>query len=132
MSESDEPLSTEWRAYARRDWDRVQHMLNVGDAEAAGLFLQQATEKFLKGWLLDRGWSLHKVHALQRLLDDAAGFDPGLAPFRPLCERVSAYYLLERYPHDDAGDQLDVAQVETDRTEARDLIVALFPDEVLA
>ena len=131
MSGGGDALSEEWRAYARRDWTRVQHMLDVGDAEAAGLFLQQAIEKYLKGWLLDRGWGLRKVHALQRLLDDAAGSAPGLATFRPLCERVSAYYLLERYPHDDSGDQLDVGQVESDRTEARDLIMALFPDESL-
>ena len=132
MTQSGEPLSAEWRTYARRDWNRIQHMLNVGDAEAAGLFLQQAIEKYLKGWLLDRGWGLRKVHALQRLLDDAAALSPNFVPFRPLCERVSAYYLLERYPHDEAGDQLDVAQVETDRAEARNLILALFPDEVLA
>lgn len=132
MSEGVEPLSEEWRSYARRDWTRVQHMLDVGDAEAAGLFLQQAIEKYLKGWLLDRGLGLRKVHALQRLLDDAAGIAPSLAPFRPLCERVSAYYLLERYPHDDAGNHLDLAQVESDRAEARDLVMALFPDEALA
>ena len=107
-------------------------MLDVGDAEAAGLFLQQAIEKYLKGWLLDRGWGLRKVHALQRLLDDASGFDPSLAPFRPLCERVSGYYLLERYPHDDRADALEIGQVESDRTEARGLVSSLFPDEVMS
>jgi HEPN domain-containing protein len=106
-------------------------MLDVGDAEAAGLFLQQAIEKYLKGWLLDHGRGLRRVHALHSLLDDAAGLTPSLAQFRPLCERVSGYYLLERYPHDDAGDGLDIAQVESDRSGARDLITALFPNEAL-
>jgi hypothetical protein len=29
---------------------------------------------------------------------EAMGFDPGLLPFRPVCERISGFYLAERYP----------------------------------
>ncbi len=37
----------EWRRYARRDWDRARRMAEDGDADATGLFLQQAIEKYL-------------------------------------------------------------------------------------
>lgn len=39
-------------------------MLADGDAEGAGLFLQQSLEKFLKAYLLGKGWKLKKVHTL--------------------------------------------------------------------
>jgi HEPN domain-containing protein len=63
-------------------------MLADGDAEGAGLFLQQALEKFLKAYLLGKGWRLKKVHTLQSLLDEAAVHNGGLLPFRGLCERA--------------------------------------------
>jgi HEPN domain-containing protein len=73
-------------------------MLAAEDGEGAGLFLQQALEKYLKGFLLKHGWKLKKIHTLHSLLDEAMGFDPGLQPFRPVCERISGFYLAERYP----------------------------------
>jgi HEPN domain-containing protein len=55
----------DWRAVGRQDWHRIHVMLADRDADAAGLFLQQALEKFLKAYLLARGWKLKKVHTLQ-------------------------------------------------------------------
>jgi HEPN domain-containing protein len=121
----------EWRKYARRDWDRARRMVEDGDADAAGLFLQQAVEKYLKGWLVNRGWALRKTHELDRLLDFATASDSSLVVHRALCERVSGYYLLERYPHAGAAGA-DLEQVESDRSDARNLIGALFHDERLA
>lgn len=119
-----------WLVVARRDWQRVQVLLAVDDGPGAGLFLQQALEKYLKGYLIGHGWRLRKIHALQRLLDAASVSNAALAPFRPLCERVSSYYLLERYPH--VGlEGPDTARVRIDVDEARSLARALFPDESL-
>jgi HEPN domain-containing protein len=66
-------------------------MLADGDADGAGFFLQQALEKYLKAFLLRRGWKLKKVHTLQSLLDEASVFAPDVASWRPLCERVSGF-----------------------------------------
>ena len=44
----------DWRKVARQDWHRIHVMLADGDAEGAGLFLQQALEKFLKAYLLTK------------------------------------------------------------------------------
>ena len=122
------PNSLVWRRVARRDWRRLHLLLNAGDGPGAGLFLQQSLEKYLKGYLLERGWPLRKTHELDRLLDAAVAFDGSLAPFRPLCERVSGYYLVERYPGADDGGP-DAAQIGLDLDEARRLVVGLFPDE---
>lgn len=92
--------------------------------------MQQALEKFLKTYLLARGWKLKKVHTLQSLLDEAAAHDGALLPFRDLCERVSAFYIAERYPSlGEAG--LEPEAVRPLLPEARAFVAALFPDEVL-
>lgn len=73
-------------------------MLEDDDPEMAGFCLQQAVEKFLKAFLLSKGWQLRRIHDLEALLDDAMAFDPGLAGFRECCQKISAFYLVERYP----------------------------------
>ncbi len=120
----------DWRAVARQDWHRIHVMLADGDADGAGLFLQQALEKFLKAYLLARGWKLKKVHTLHSLLDEATVHDQDLLPFRDLCERVSAFYMVERYPS--LGEEgLELEEVRQLLHAARALLSTLFPDEVL-
>lgn len=125
-----ERIIREWREYARRDWRRVGTMLGQQDPLAAGFFLQQSLEKYLKAYLMSRGVEVRKTHELERLVDGACEYVPELDGFRPLCERISTYYVVERYPGI-VGDGPDSAQVQSDRGEARALIVALFPDEPL-
>ncbi len=104
--------------------------LEQQDPLAAAFFLQQAMEKFLKAFLISRGWGLRKTHELNRLLDASCDYDRGLNRFRPVCERISTYYVLERYSGV-ARTGPDGEQVQRDLEEARDLILALFPDEQL-
>jgi HEPN domain-containing protein len=122
------PQSAKWLPYARRDWSRALILQREHDPDGAGLHLQQAVEKYLKGWLLDRGWSLRRTHEVDLLLDDATRLDPSLLPIRTLCERLSAYYLVERYPSPSPGGPTDV-QIATDLVEARQLVRRLFPGE---
>ena len=65
------------------------------DAEAAGFFLQQSLEKYLKAFLLKHNWKLRKIHELDALLDEAAKFQQDLETYRDLCERVYGYYIAE-------------------------------------
>lgn len=51
----DSPYATDWLRVARQDWRRIHVMLADGDGEGAGLFLQQALEKYLKAFLLQHG-----------------------------------------------------------------------------
>lgn len=131
MSDRRESLyPADWRRVAKQDWHRVEVMLADGDAEGAGFFLQQSLEKYLKAYLLTNGWKLKKIHTLQSLLDEASEFGAALARFRPLCERVSGFYMAERYPSL-GGPQLETADVRRELPESRTFVNSLFPDEVL-
>ena len=105
-------------------------MLADGDADGAGFFLQQALEKYLKAFLIQRGWKLKKVHTLQSLLDEASAFAPDVASLRPVCERVSGFYIGERYPSIGA-EGLQLEDINHELPEARLLIAKLCPDEQL-
>jgi HEPN domain-containing protein len=126
----DEPATESWRRLARRDWRRLHLLLDTGDTAGAGFFLQQALEKLLKGYLIERGWRLRKTHELDRLLDAAVAYGPQLIPYRALCERVSGYYLIERYPDADMTGS-SPEQLRVDLEEAKQFVLALFPDEEL-
>ena len=98
------------------------------DAEAAGFFLQQALEKYIKAFLLKHNWKLRKIHELDALLDEAAKYEQELEKFRDLCERVSGYYLAERYPPLSALE-LSSADIRKDLKEAREFVKLMFPAE---
>ena len=124
------PPSDDWLPYARQDWSRTLLLLREHDPAGAGMHLQQVVEKYLKGWLLDRGWALRKTHEVDRLLSDAVAYDPSLQPFRALCQRLSNYYLVERYPPLSLQGPSE-AQMTADLAEARQLVGILFPGEQL-
>ncbi|HID62269.1 MAG TPA: HEPN domain-containing protein [Anaerolineae bacterium] len=68
----------DWLRIAEKDLGRVEHLLGVEDPEAAGFFLQQAVEKFLKAFLLSKGWELERIHDLEALLNAALVYDSSL------------------------------------------------------
>lgn len=126
---ADSRYPDEWRGLAQKDWKRVDIGLSAGDAGLAGFLLQQSLEKYLKAYLLGDGWTLRRTHELDALLNEGAAFDASLTRFLDLCERVSGYYLAERYPI--AGwTGLTLDDIKNDRSEAGELIQALFPGEL--
>jgi HEPN domain-containing protein len=123
-------VADEWLRIARKDWRRAERNLEDRDPEAAGFFLQQSLEKYLKAFLLKRHWKLRKIHELDALLDEAAKFQADLENHRDLCERVSGYYMAERYPP--LSDfELSVLDVRKDLREAREFVKSMFPRERL-
>lgn len=95
-AESRHPM--DWLSIAEKDWKRAEALRASGDAELAGFCLQQAVEKFLKAFLLARGSQIRRIHNLDALLDDAVQYDGSLEEFRGACQRITAYYVVERYP----------------------------------
>ena len=57
-------LSEDWFDKAAQDMRRVEILLAADDVEGAGFHLQQAAEKYLKGYLLGKGWALKRTHDL--------------------------------------------------------------------
>lgn len=88
----------DWLRIAEKDLGRVERMLATGDPEAAGFYLQQAVEKFLKAFLLSKGWELERIHDLEALLNQALVYDASLEKFRPVCQKITVFYFVERYP----------------------------------
>lgn len=68
---------------------------------------QQAVEKFLKAFLLAQGWKLARTHDLEALLNDALHYDASLEPYRAACQKITAFYMAERYPHVAADELTD-------------------------
>lgn len=123
-------VADEWVRIARKDWRRAERNLKGRDPEAAGFFLQQSLEKYLKAFLLKHNWKLRKIHELDALLDEASKLRPELETYRDLCERVSGYYMAERYPP--LSDfELSVADIRRDLKEAREFVKSMFPRERL-
>ncbi|HHT9134080.1 MAG TPA: HEPN domain-containing protein [Candidatus Avalokitesvara rifleensis] len=132
MTSREDPLyPSEWLKIARKDWTRASFMLEKKDFEAVGFFLQQSLEKYLKAFLLQQGWKLRKIHELDALLDDALKYNPDLEKFRDLSERISGYYLVDRYPPL-TSIEFTSEEIEKDLRETKRLIQALFPEEKLS
>jgi len=116
-----------WFAKARSDLERVPVRLEQGDWEDAAFHLQQALEKYLKGYLLSRGWELRRVHDLEFLLDETLIFDAELDRFRHLCQEVTGYYLAERYPFLPEGPSRE--EIEANLERAKELVQYLEGSE---
>lgn len=88
----------DWLRIAEKDLQRVHRLLEIRDNEAAGFYLQQAAEKFLKAFLLSKGWRLQRIHDLEPLLNAALAFDSSLEQYRLALQRITGFYFVERYP----------------------------------
>lgn len=88
----------DWLRLAEQDWRRATWLLDEDDPGLAGFCLQQAVEKFFKAFLLSRGWQLRRTHDLEALLDSATAYDASLEKFRLACEKITSFYVAERYP----------------------------------
>ena len=103
----------DWLRIAEKDLQRVHRLLEIQDSEAAGFYLQQAVEKFLKAYLLSKGWRLQRIHDLEPLLNAALAYDSTLEQYRLTLQRITGFYFVDRYPL-----MLESGMTETDVREA--------------
>ena len=128
-SQENSQVPEDWKRIARTDWERVKRNLRDKDAIAAGFFLQQCLEKFLKAFLITHGWKVKNIHKLDTLLDQAVEYNAGLEAFYGLCERISGYYLADRYPLL-IPTELTCQDIERDLEEAKRFVKALSGKEL--
>ena len=98
MPHDDSSYPMDWLRIAEKDLKRVSVHIDTRDYEAAGFFLQQAMEKFLKAFLLSKGWKLERIHDLESLLNSALVYDPSIEEYREVCQLITWFYFIERYP----------------------------------
>lgn len=95
-------LPHDWFDKASKDLRRVEILLATEDVEGAGFHLQQAAEKYLKGYLLGKGWPLRRIHDLEVLLNEAITHDDRFQKYLDACIMVREFYVEERYPFIDS------------------------------
>lgn len=101
MRKVDSQIPSDWFERAEKDLSSARHLL--GEVEAAfiipaAMLLQQAVEKYLKGFLLANSRRLKRTHDLLELLDEVLPDAPELARFDVACIKITEYYTEQRYP----------------------------------
>lgn len=101
MSESNNGRlkAEEWFEKAGRDFESAKLIIdNGGYPDIAAVLLQQAAEKYLKGYLISEGWKLIKTHDLKLLIDEAVKYDGGFKNFYDLADELTQLYISDKYP----------------------------------
>ncbi len=98
--ENDSLIPAEWYAIAARDHGAAKALLKDRDEflPVAGMLLQQAVEKYLKGYLLSKGWKLARTHHLGQLLKALIGYEQDFAEIEDACLKITYLYVESRYP----------------------------------
>jgi uncharacterized protein len=99
MAPEDSPIPDEWYKMAERDFGAAKVLLRDSGEflVPAGIFLQQAVEKYLKGYLLSKGWKLVRTHDLNALLNNLVEHESDFADFNDACSQITKLYFENRY-----------------------------------
>ncbi len=99
MSEVETISIADWFAQGDMDIRSADILLaQDGPLPVIAFHVQQAVEKYLKGFLLHTGWPLRRIHDLETLVQEAIARDADFAPFLAPCQRITEYYIETRYP----------------------------------
>ena len=92
-------VAIEWFSRAKHDFAVAQLLFNEKHYFDIALFhIHQAIEKYLKGYLIQNGWKLKKIHDLELLLTEAINFNPKFESYLDFGRKLSGFYYEERYP----------------------------------
>jgi len=100
IEENDSLVPAEWYTIAARDHGAAKALLKDRDEflPVAGMLLQQTVEKYLKGYLLSKGWKLARTHHLGQLLKALIGHEKDFDEFEDACLKITYLYVESRYP----------------------------------
>lgn len=73
---------------------------------------QGSAEKYLKAYLISKGWKLRKIHDLADLVGDAMGYDETFAVLLPQAWALNDYAEAGRYPSDVAFESITEKEVQ--------------------
>lgn len=122
MDEAFEKQAAEWFERGRHDIETAQLLYDEhGHSDAIACHIQQAIEKYLKGFLVLNGRRPAKIHELDTLLHQIETFDDSLVDFLDLCEKASRYYIDHRYPPGPPVEYED-EEIKQDLSSAREAV----------
>lgn len=85
--------------------------------------LQEAAERFLKGFLVSRGWRVERTHDLVHLMKTAASHDTRFGSFAGLSVTLTQEFFAQHYP---GGDLTDVGRdYESTRRQLGELVALI-------
>ncbi len=118
MDEAYKKQSNEWFERARHDIETAQLLYDErGYTDSIAYHIQQAIEKYLKGYLVLHGKKPPKIHELDTLLNHIATFDDSFMDYLDLCEKASRYYIEDRYPPGPPVEyEYEEIKIDLDRT----------------
>ena len=115
-------ITKELLEIAEHDLNAAKNNLKIGDYAVACFYSQQAVEKYLKAFLVEKGVfnpKKHKTHNLKILLEDCIKIDNDLRELEkyPLGE-ISLYSIITRYnisaikniTEEDAKEAIEIAE----------------------
>jgi len=110
------PVETaqEWLRYAEGDLLVAEREMQTSSPvyHTVCFLCQSAAEKFLKGFLISRGWSLEKTHDVVELLGWCADYDAEFAGLAAKGSLLNEYIVARRYPGDIAPEQIGPAEAK--------------------
>jgi len=122
MDDAFKKQAQEWFERGRHDIETAQLLYDEqGYTDSIAYHIQQALEKYLKGYLVLNGKKPPKIHELDTLLNHVLRFDSSLNSFLELCEKASRYYMEDRYPPGPVVEY-QYNQIKADLDEAWELI----------
>ena len=117
----------EWFKKADHDLDAISDILKgSGHPDVAGVLLQQGIEKYLKGYLINKGWKLIKTHDLKQLLDEAVKYNSTFNNYYDLSDMVTEYYFEEKYPFGET--EVSSEEIKENLKKAKKLINSIKKD----
>jgi|SRR5882672_7056536 len=118
---TDETNPNDWFLFAS---DRLKSADRLWQAEGLTMsgieLLQEAVERYLKGYLIANGWRLERTHDLKSLMDDATRFESQFKGFGNFAIELAEDFFAQHYP---GGDLTDVGKnYENLRQKAGDMV----------
>ena len=99
MDKAFKKQAEEWFERGRHDIETAQLLYDErGHTDSIAYHIQQAVEKYLKGYLVFHGRKPPRIRDLDTLLNHITAFDDSFNDFLELCEKASRYYIEDRYP----------------------------------
>ena len=121
---TDETDPADWFAFAAERLKSADLLWRHEGLTPSGIeCLQEATERYLKGYLIAKGWRLVKTHDLKLLVEEAQKYDSRFPQFGRLAADLTADFFAQHYP---GGDLTHVGEnYETLRAQTGELVALI-------
>ncbi len=122
---TDERNPHDWLLLASERLEKADALYKQFGPSYSGVeLLEEAVERYLKGYLVANNWPLERIHDLNRLVEAAMAFNQQFADFAELAHSLTEQFWEQHYP---GGDLTEVgSDYELLRQQAGEMIVLIL------